>query len=109
MCPYFVDNHCRVPETLLHACLIALRKEIHQPSSDVFGSWVKVEYLVQVGMVQFAMHGFLHVRKVDNHAILVQFLAYKEEFNLPVMSMQAAALTLVAESKRMRSRYFQFL
>lgn len=97
----FINHHGSIAEALLHRSLIALRKEIYEPSSDILGGRIEIKHLVEIGMIHLAMHRFLDMSEIYHHAILVQFSAHKKEFYLPVVTMQTAALTLVTEDKRM--------
>lgn len=97
----FVNHHGCIAEAFLHRCLIALWEEIHEPSSDILGGRIEIKHLIEIGVIHLAMHRFLDMGEIDNHTILVQLSAHEKEFNLPVMTMQTAALTLVTEGERM--------
>ena len=99
----FVNHHGSIAEALLHRSLIALREEIHEPSSDILGGRIEIKHLVEIGVIHLAMHRFLDMGEIYHHAILVQLSAHEKKFNLPVVTMQTAALTLVTEGKRMGS------
>lgn len=74
----FVNHHGSIAEALLHRSLIALREEIHEPSSDILGSRIEIKHLVEIGMIHLAMHRFLDMGEIDNHTILVQLSAHKK-------------------------------
>ena len=102
-----VDDGSCVSEAFLDSDLITSVKLFDNPFTDILGSRVEVEYLVEVGMVHLAVYGFLDVCEVFHHSVLVEFVPADEEyFYLPVVSMHAAALALVAELERVGCGYF---
>mgnify|MGYP006964220845 CR=1 FL=1 len=59
----FVNHHGSIAEALLHRSLIALREEIHEPSSDILGGRIEIKHLVEIGVIHLAMHRFLDMDK----------------------------------------------
>ena len=106
---YFVlvdDSSC-VSEAFLYVNLVSCVELFDNPFTDILGSRIEVENLVEVGMIHLAVYDFLDVSEVFHHTILVEFVpADEENFYLPVVSMHAAALAFVAELKRVGSGYF---
>lgn len=74
----FVNHHGSIAEALLHRSLIALREEIYEPSSYIFGGRIEIKHLVEIGVIHLAMHRFLDMGEIYHHAILVQLSAHKK-------------------------------
>ena len=106
---YFVlvDDSSSVSEAFLYVNLVACVELFDNPFTDILGSRIEVENLVEVGMIHLAVYDFLDVSEVFHHTVLVEFVpADEENFYLPVVSMHTAALAFVAELERVGSGYF---
>lgn len=80
---------------------------VANPAGDVFGRGIEWQYLVQVLMIQLALHQFFDMGEVRHHPVGVQLAGPAMDSDNPVVAMQILALAGVRKPKAMGGRYFQ--
>ena len=91
---------------LPHISAVTVRDSIHNPLGQVLSRRIKVQHLVDVGMVNLSVNQSLDLREIANHAIAVKLLGSAIHVNLPVVAMQVLAFALIVEVKLMACGYF---
>ena len=89
--------------------LVAVRHLFANPASHVLRRRIKVHHIVQELVIEFTLHNFLDVRKIDHHSVLVERFGLAEHRDNPVVAVQTAALALVRERELVSPRNFNTL
>lgn len=86
-----------------------MRDAVAEPLGHVFGGRVDIPHdVIDEGVVE-AVHDFLDLAEIDDHAVVVDFLALDGDGDDPVMAMQVRALAFIIEVQVMRPGYFHSL
>ena len=85
---------------------VAIRDRIDNPAGQILRRRVEVQYLVDVGMVYLSVYQAFDFGKVTHHAIAVKLFGPAIHIDLPVVTMQVLAFTLIVEIKLVTCGYF---
>ena len=91
---------------LPHISAVAIRDGIHNPLGQILCSWIEIQDLIDVGMVDLAVNQSLDLGEVAHHAVAVELLAATIHIDFPVVAVQVLALALIIEVELVAGRYF---
>ena len=85
---------------------VAVRDSIHNPLGQVLSRRIKVQDLIDIGMVNLTVNQTFDFGEIAHHAIAVELFGTAIHIDFPVVAMQVLAFALVVEVKLMAGGYF---
>jgi hypothetical protein len=82
-----LDVRGLVVARLPHIGAVAVRDSIHNPLGQVFSGRIEIQYLVDVGMVDFPVNQAFDFSKVAHHAIAVKLFSTAIHIDFPVVAV----------------------
>lgn len=82
---------------------IAMLHPVTNPTSDIFRCRIERQYLIQVAMIQLALHQFLDMGKISHHPVGIQLTGPATNGDNPIVAMQILTFARIREPKAMGS------